>query len=43
VCSSDLVTDYYFGSREDPKSEYNRLTKALKERLGERFTVEDKV
>lgn len=37
------VTDYYFGSREDPKSEYNRLTKALKERLGERFTVEDKV
>lgn len=37
------VTDYFLGSREDPKSEYNRLTKALKERLGERFTVEDKV
>jgi hypothetical protein len=37
------VTDSFLGSREDPKSEYNRLTKTLKERLGERFTVEDKV
>jgi hypothetical protein len=37
------VTDDFLGSREDPKSEYNSLTKALKKRLGERFTVEDKV
>jgi hypothetical protein len=31
------------GSHLDPKSEYIRLTKTLKERLGERFTVEDKL
>ncbi len=37
------VTDYFLGSREDPKSEYNRLTRALKERLGDRFSVEDVV
>lgn len=37
------VTDYFLGSREDPASEYNRLTKTLKERLGDRFTVEEKV
>ena len=37
------LTDFYLGSREDPKSEYNRLLKVLEERLGERFTVEEKV
>lgn len=37
------VTDYFLGSREDPKSEYNRLAKALRERLGDRFSVEEKV
>lgn len=37
------VTDYFLGSREDPASEYNRLTKTLKQRLGERFSVEEKV
>lgn len=37
------VTDYFLGSREDPASEYNRLTKTLKERLGDRFSVEEKV
>lgn len=37
------VTDYFLGSREDPASEYNRLAKTLKERLGDRFSVEEKV
>ena len=37
------VTEYFFGSREDPKSEYNRLIKALKDRLGDRFSVEEKI
>ncbi len=27
----------------DPKSEHNHLAVALKERLGDRFTVEEKV
>jgi len=37
------VTDYFLGSREDPSSEYNRLIKELKARLGDRFSVEEKV
>lgn len=37
------VSDYFLGSREDPKSEYNRLVAALRARFGDRFTVEDKV
>ena len=37
------VTDYFLGSREDPSSEYNRLVEALKARLGDRFSVEEKV
>lgn len=39
----NVVPADFLGSREDPKSEYNRLVATLRERLGDRFSVEDKV
>jgi len=33
----------FLGGKDDPSSEYSRLVKVLKERLGDAFTVEDKV
>lgn len=38
-----VLRDPFLGSREIADSRYNRLTKALRERLGDRFTVEEKV
>ncbi|MBN8613227.1 MAG: hypothetical protein J0L92_21725 [Deltaproteobacteria bacterium] len=38
-----VLPDTFLGGREIPDSQYNRLTKALKEQLGDRFTVEEKV
>ena len=37
------LNETFLGSREEPKSEYNRVIKALKARLGDAFTVEEKV
>lgn len=39
----NVLPDTFLGSREIADSQYNRLTKALRERLGDRFTVEEKV
>jgi len=38
-----LLPDTFFGSNQNPNSEYVRLTKHLRERLGDRFVVEEKV
>jgi hypothetical protein len=37
------LTDGALGGKSDPASEYNRLVAALRARLGDRFTTEDRV